>query len=94
MFLLTIRHNCRNFLVQDVFQRSGETVSQHFYTVLRALVAFAKEKIKSPSFDETLSEILKIWSTTDGLKIVSVLLTEHTSPSLFQQRNLFCIGQA
>lgn len=59
MFLLTVGHNCRNFLVQDVFQHSGETVSRHFHTVLRAFAAFAKEMIKPPSLDETPSEILR-----------------------------------
>lgn len=32
MLLLTIGHNCRNFLVQDVFQHSGEIVSRHFHS--------------------------------------------------------------
>lgn len=59
MFLLTVGHNCRNFLVQDVFQHSGETVSRHFHTVLQAFAAFAKEMIKPPSLDETPSEILR-----------------------------------
>lgn len=59
MFLLTIGHNCGNFLVQDVFQYSGQTVSRYFHVVLRALATFAKEMIKPPSFDETPSEILK-----------------------------------
>lgn len=58
MFLLTVRHNCRNFLIQDVFQQSGEMVSRHFNTVLRAFAAFAK-MIKLSSLNKTTFEIFE-----------------------------------
>lgn len=53
MFLLAIGGNCQNFLVEDVFQHSGEMVSHHFHAILRALAAFAKEMINPPPLDET-----------------------------------------
>lgn len=86
MFLLTIVHNCRNFLVQDIFQLSGETVSRHFHSVLRALATFAKEMTKPPSFKEIPLEILKNmkyypWfkdctGAIDGMHIPAVVPTE------------------
>lgn len=58
MFLLMIGHNCRNILIQDVFQHCKETVSHYFHNVLQALAAFAKEMIKPP-LDGILLDILK-----------------------------------
>lgn len=48
LFLLTIGHNCQNFLIQDVFQYFKDTVRHHFHVILYALAVFAKEMIKPP----------------------------------------------
>lgn len=97
MFLLTIGHNCGNFLVQDVFQYSGQTVSRYFQIVLRALATFAKEMIKPPSFDETPSEILKNmkyypWfkdciGAIDGTHIPAIVPTDKAVSYRSSQKN-------
>lgn len=55
MFLMTVGHNLRNFLIQYIFQ-PRETANSYFRTVLYALAIFSNEVIKRPHFEETLSE--------------------------------------
>lgn len=93
MFLLTVGHNCQNFLVQDVFQHSGEKVSRHFYTVLRVLAGFAMEMIWPPSCDETPPKILNNMKyypsvgTIDGTYILAVVPTGKAIPYRSGQKN-------
>lgn len=49
IFLLKIRHNCRNFLTTVPTFLGGEPISHY----PQALVAFAKEMVKAMSFDDT-----------------------------------------
>lgn len=51
MFLMSVGHNLCNFLIQDIFQYSGETVGHHFHTVLHAFAVFSKKMIKPPSLE-------------------------------------------
>lgn len=67
MFLLTIGHNGRNFLIQYVFQHLSKTVSRQFHAILHALAGFANEMIKTLSYDETPLEILK------NMKVLSMV---------------------
>ncbi|GFP95360.1 hypothetical protein PHJA_001680300 [Phtheirospermum japonicum] len=50
-FLMTIYHDERNRMLQEPFQHSGETISHHFNTVLKALVNFYMSIIVAPSFE-------------------------------------------
>jgi len=56
MFLHTVGHNLRNYVVAFYFKRSGETVSRYFSEVLMALCSLAKDMIKLRSV-ETHSKI-------------------------------------
>lgn len=78
MFLMTVGHNLRNFLIQDVFQHSGETVSRYFHTVLHALAVFSKEMIKPPPLDDVPNEILRNTKHSRGLKTVLAQSMERT----------------
>lgn len=91
-FLQTIGHNYHNFLIQDVCQHSGETVTSHFQVVLQTLVTFAKEMIKPPLHDDRPPRILKNLKYYPSLRIVSVQSTGHKSLLLFQQQRSFHIG--
>lgn len=42
-FLHIIGHNVKNRIVSFFFHRSGETVSRHFYNVLRAIISLEDE---------------------------------------------------
>lgn len=89
MFLFTIWYNCRNFLVQYVFQHLGEMVSHHFHTVLRDLASFAMEMIKPPSFYEISSEILKNMNYYPWFKDCNGVIDRKRIPLWYQQRKLF-----
>jgi hypothetical protein len=56
MFLNTVGHNLRNRLVGTNYDRSGETVSRYFHTVLHAIGELRDELIRRPSL-ETQSKI-------------------------------------
>ena len=59
IFLMKIGHNERNQMVQERFQHSGGTISQHFNKVLMGMAKFSMESIRPPSFDETPNHIRK-----------------------------------
>jgi hypothetical protein len=46
MFLFTLAHGCGNRLTQETFNHSGETVSRHFHTVLKAVLNLSADIIK------------------------------------------------
>ncbi|XP_059636049.1 uncharacterized protein LOC132278265 [Cornus florida] len=69
IFLMTIGHNERNRMLQEQFQHSGETISRHFNTVLKALVTFSISIIVPPSFDDIpihMRNNPKYWSHFKG----------------------------
>lgn len=92
MFLLTIGYNCHNFLVQDVFQHSGEMVSCHFHTILHAFASFAGEMIKLPPFDETSSQILKNMKYYPWFKdyIEAIEMDTFMSSHVISEIDTFC----
>ncbi|KAK9272514.1 hypothetical protein L1049_002887 [Liquidambar formosana] len=49
MFLNVLQYNLRNRMIQERFQRSGETVSRHFHVVLKAVMRLSMEIIKLPT---------------------------------------------
>lgn len=53
MFLLMIGHNCRNFLIQDAFQRFGRLRAVTFTRSHKHWLHFVNKMIKPSSFDET-----------------------------------------
>ncbi|KAI3445219.1 hypothetical protein Pfo_001884 [Paulownia fortunei] len=57
IFLMTIGHDERNRMLQERFQHSGETISRHFNTVLKALMNFSMSVIVAPSFEQIPSYI-------------------------------------
>jgi hypothetical protein len=57
MFLHTIGHNIRNWLVGTNFTRSGETFSRYFNKVLHVIGELCNDFIRPPS-SSTLAKIL------------------------------------
>lgn len=57
IFLLTISHNTRNWMVAETFQHSDKTISRHFNHVLIALCRYSRHIIKPRRLDETPPEI-------------------------------------
>ncbi|XP_028785955.1 putative nuclease HARBI1, partial [Neltuma alba] len=59
MFLNTIAHGQCNRMIQERFQRSGETVSRHFHNVLQACLSLSSELIRpvDPTFRGTHRKI-------------------------------------
>lgn len=57
-FLHIIGHNVKNRTVYFFFNRSGETVSRHFYNVLRAIISLENEFLVHPSGREVPPQIL------------------------------------
>ncbi|KAI3454827.1 hypothetical protein Pfo_011490 [Paulownia fortunei] len=69
IFLMTIGHDERNKMLQERFQHSGETISRHFNTVLKALMNFSILVIVAPSFEQIPNYIRnnpKYWSHFKG----------------------------
>lgn len=52
-FLLTVCQNTRNRMMAERFQHSGETISNHFYRVLKALCRYSRHIIMLVSLSET-----------------------------------------
>ncbi|KAL8171825.1 hypothetical protein V2J09_023629 [Rumex salicifolius] len=48
IFLNIIGHNERNRVIQDRFRHSGETISRHFNSVLKAIKSLSREFLQSP----------------------------------------------
>jgi hypothetical protein len=57
-FLHIVGHNVKNRTVSFFFHRSGETVSRHFHSVLRAIISLVDEFIVQPTGAEVPPEIL------------------------------------
>ncbi|XP_028793831.1 uncharacterized protein LOC114749507 [Neltuma alba] len=59
MFLNTVAHGQCNRMIQERFQRSGETVSRHFHNVLQAFLSLLSELIRpiDPTFRGTHRKI-------------------------------------
>ncbi|KAJ8899483.1 hypothetical protein K2173_018457 [Erythroxylum novogranatense] len=57
-FLYLIGHSVRNRALNFFFRRSGETVSRHFHSVLRALIELEDEYLRQPNGEEVALEIL------------------------------------
>lgn len=72
MFQLTIRHNCQNFLLQNVFQLSSKTLSHHFRAVLCVLRYLQMKWLNPFHLTRLLRRCWRIWSTFRGSWIVSM----------------------
>ena len=46
MFLMTVAHGSGNRLMQEMWNHSGETISRHFHSVLKAICRLASDIIK------------------------------------------------
>ncbi|XP_059658461.1 uncharacterized protein LOC132304756 [Cornus florida] len=57
-FLHIISHNVRNRTVSFFFCRSGETISRHFHSVLKAVISLEGQFLKQPSGLDVPPEIL------------------------------------
>ncbi|KAI3450591.1 hypothetical protein Pfo_007256 [Paulownia fortunei] len=69
IFLMTIGHNERNKMLQERFQHSGEIISRHFNTILKALMNFSMSVIVASSFEQIPSYIYnnpKYWPHFNG----------------------------
>lgn len=80
VFLLTVENKCKNFLTQDVFKHSRETMSRHFHVVLYALAIFWKEMIKPLYFDDSPPQISSNMKYYLWCKDCILSLTEHILP--------------
>ncbi|KAI3447131.1 hypothetical protein Pfo_003796 [Paulownia fortunei] len=87
IFLMTIGHDERNKMLQEHFQHSGETISRHFNTVLKALMNFSMSAIVTPSFEQISSYIRnnpKYWphfkgciGAIDGTHVYAIIPTNE-----------------
>ncbi|XLR37505.1 hypothetical protein HN51_024254, partial [Arachis hypogaea] len=57
-FLYIVAHNVKTRTVSFFYHRSGETVSRHFHTVLRAIILLEDEFLRQPSASIVSPEIL------------------------------------
>ena len=48
MLLMTLGHGVGNIIIQEQFQRSGETVSRQFRIVLEKMIMLAFDEIRPP----------------------------------------------
>lgn len=82
------KHKCQDFLVQDVFRLSGETVSCHFHTILIAFASFAQKMINPLCLTRFLRDIEE-QSIIHYSQILSMLSMGLTSWRLSQRRRQF-----
>jgi hypothetical protein len=59
-FLHIVGHNVKNRTVSFFFHRSGETVSRHFHSVLRAIISLVDEFIVQPTVQKYLQKYFTI----------------------------------
>ena len=58
IFIYAIAHNVRNWVSQDAFRHSGETISRYFHWVMEAIISLENEFLIQPDGTSIPSEIM------------------------------------
>lgn len=82
MLLLTVWHNCRNFLVQDVFQHSDETISRHFTQFYERLLRLQRRWLSPALSTRRPLRYWGIWSTINSSRTESIHIDVTHIPAM------------
>lgn len=89
IFLMTLAHGCGNRLIQETFNRSGETIHRHFHKVLKAVLKFSRDIIRpSVAYNEEVpAHILTNSRYYPTFKVL------HIYYSLFDFMKCYCMKE-